>query len=78
MPICAIQNPLGWKIPRPAPKKVGNLLVGAAAMGSDAGPWIDVLSLVIFNKMTREQFAYYIYAFPTTTCGPLMMLGMFW
>jgi glutathione reductase (NADPH) len=55
-----------------------NLLVGAAAMGSDAGPWIDVLSLVIFNKMTREQFAYYIYAFPTTTCGPLMMLGMFW
>ncbi len=41
-----------------------NLLVGAAAMGSDAGPWIDVLSLVIFNKMTREQFAYYIYAFP--------------
>ena len=47
-------------------------------MGSDAGPWIDVLSLVIFNKMTREQFAYYIYAFPTTTCGPLMMLGMFW
>ena len=42
------------------------------------GPWIEVLSLVIFNKMTREQFAYYIYAFPTTTCGPLMMLGMFW
>ena len=37
-----------------------------------------VLSLVIFNKMTREQFAYYIYAFPTTTCGLLMMLGMFW
>ena len=55
-----------------------NLLVGAAAMGSDAGPWIDILSLVIFNKMTREQLAYYVYAFPTTTCGPLMMLGMFW
>ena len=55
-----------------------NLLVGAAAMGSDAGPWIDVLSLVIFNKMTREQFADYLYAFPTPTCGPLMMLGMFW
>ena len=55
-----------------------NLLVGAAAMGSDAGAWIDVLSLVIFNKMTREQFTYYIYAFPTTTCGPLMMLGQLW
>ena len=55
-----------------------NLLAGAAAIGSDAGAWIDVLSLVIFNKMTREQFAYYIYAFPTTTCGPLMMLGQVW
>ena len=58
--------------------KESNLLVGAAAIGSDAGAWIDVLSLVIFNKMTREQFAYYIYAFPTTTCGPLMMLGQIW
>ena len=58
--------------------KESNLLVGAAAIGSDAGAWIDVLSLVIFNKMTREQFAYYIYAFPTTTCGPLMMLGQLW
>ena len=58
--------------------KETNLLAGAAAIGSDAGAWIDVLSLVIFNKMTREQFAYYIYAFPTTTCGPLMMLGQMW
>lgn len=58
--------------------KQSNLLVGAAAIGSDAGAWIDVLSLVIFNKMTREQFAHYIYAFPTTTCGPLMMLGQVW
>lgn len=58
--------------------KESNLLVGAAAIGSDAGAWIDVLSLVIFNKMTREQFAYYIYAFPTTTCGPLMMLSQVW
>ncbi len=58
--------------------KESNLLVGAAAVGSDAGAWIDVLSLVIFNKMTREQFAYYIYAFPTTTCGPLMALSQMW
>lgn len=58
--------------------KESNLLVGAAAVGSDAGPWIDVLSLVIFNKMTREQFANYIYAFPTTTCGPLMLLNQMW
>ncbi|MBO5629108.1 MAG: hypothetical protein J5965_08560, partial [Aeriscardovia sp.] len=58
--------------------KETNLLVGAAAIGSDAGAWIDVLSLVIFNKMTRDQFAHYIYAFPTTTCGPLMMLGQVW
>ena len=58
--------------------KETNLLAGADAIGSDAGAWIDVLSLVIFNKMTREQFAYYIYAFPTTTCGPLMMLGQMW
>ena len=58
--------------------KESNLLVGAAAIGSDAGAWIDVLSLVIFNKMTRDQFAHYIYAFPTTTCGPLMMLGQVW
>ena len=58
--------------------KETNLLAGADAIGSDAGAWIDVLSLVIFNKMTREQFAYYIYAFPTTTCGPLMMLGQVW
>ena len=58
--------------------KESNLLVGAAAIGSDAGVWIDVLTLVIFNKMTCEQFAHYIYAFPTTTCGPLMMLGQVW
>ena len=58
--------------------KESNLLVGAAAISSDAGAWIDVLSLVIFNKMTRDQFAHYIYAFPTTTCGPLMMLGQVW
>lgn len=58
--------------------KESDLLVGAAAIGSDAGAWIDVLSLVIFNKMTRDQFAHYIYAFPTTTCGPLMMLGQVW
>ena len=58
--------------------KESNLLVGAAAVGSDAGAWIDVLSLVIFNKMTREQFAHYIYAFPTTTCGPLMLLSQMW
>lgn len=55
--------------------KESNLLVGAAAIGSDAGVWIDVLSLVIFNKMTREQFAHSIYAFPTTTCGSLMALS---
>lgn len=55
-----------------------NLLVGAAAIGEQAGAWIDVLSLVIFNKMTREQFAYYIYAFPTTTCNVLMLLGQIW
>ncbi|HCN53972.1 MAG TPA: pyridine nucleotide-disulfide oxidoreductase [Prevotella sp.] len=58
--------------------KESNLLVGAAAVGSDAGPWIDVLTLVIFNKMTREQFSNYIYAFPTTTCGPLMLLSQMW
>lgn len=55
-----------------------DLLVGAAAVGSDAGAWIDVLSLVIFNKMTREQFACYISSFPTTTGGPLMLLGQVW
>ena len=58
--------------------KESDLLLGAAAIGSDAGAWIDVLSLVIFNKMTHDQFAHYIYAFPTTTCGPLIMLEQIW
>ncbi len=58
--------------------KESNLLVGAAAIGADAGSWIDVLSLVIFNKMTKDQFAYYIYAFPTRTSTPLIILGQIW
>lgn len=58
--------------------KESDLLLGDAAIGSDAGAWIDVFSLVIFNKMTHDQFAHYIYAFPTTTCGPLIMLEQIW
>ena len=50
------------------------LLAGAAIYGSDAGAWIDVLTLIINNKMNALQLGQQIFAFPTSTYGLISTL----
>ena len=42
-------------------------LAGAAIYGSEAGTWIDFLTLVINQKLTGENLRNMIFAFPTQT-----------
>lgn len=42
-------------------------LVGAAIIGSEAGTWIDFLTLVINTKLTAADMGKMIFAFPTQT-----------
>ena len=42
-------------------------LVGAALYGSEAGTWIDFLTLIINKKMTGAELRNMIFAFPTQT-----------
>ncbi|MBO6289816.1 MAG: NAD(P)/FAD-dependent oxidoreductase [Alphaproteobacteria bacterium] len=42
-------------------------LVGAAVYGSDAGTWIDFLTLIINKKITGQELESMIFAFPTHT-----------
>lgn len=42
-------------------------LVGAAIIGSEAGTWIDFLTLVINTKLTATDISKMIFAFPTQT-----------
>lgn len=42
-------------------------LAGAAIYGSEAGPWIDFLTLVINEKLTGADLHRMIFAFPTQT-----------
>ncbi|MBR1555721.1 MAG: NAD(P)/FAD-dependent oxidoreductase [Oscillospiraceae bacterium] len=44
-----------------------NYLVGAVIYGSEAGTWIDFLTLIINQKMTALQLRSMIFAFPTPT-----------
>ena len=46
-----------------------NLLVGAAIYGSDAGAWIDVLTIIINCKLNAMALGSMIFAFPTSTYG---------
>ena len=43
------------------------LLAGAALYGSEAGTWIDLLTLIINKKITGEELRNMIFAFPTQT-----------
>ncbi len=42
-----------------------NLVIGADAIGSHAGEWIQFLTVAIKNKITAESFADTIFAYPT-------------
>lgn len=42
-------------------------LAGAAIYGSEAGTWIDFLTLIINKKMTGAELRNMIFAFPTQT-----------
>ena len=42
-------------------------LVGAALYGSEAGTWIDFLTLIINKRMTGAELRNMIFAFPTQT-----------
>ena len=42
-------------------------LVGAAIIGSEAGTWIDFLTLVINTRLTAKDIGRMIFAFPTQT-----------
>ena len=44
-----------------------NYLVGAAIYGSEAGTWIDFLTLIINKKITATDLKSMIFAFPTNT-----------
>ena len=50
-----------------AMKKAGEPLAGAAIYGSEAGTWIDFLTLVINQKLTGADLRNMIFAFPTQT-----------
>lgn len=58
-----------------------NHLVGAAVMSDEAGTFIDVLTLIINEKMGVKELSKMIFAFPTPTYGvistlmPLFMKG---
>lgn len=43
------------------------LLAGAAIYGSEAGTWLDFLTLVINKKISGEELRSMIFAFPTQT-----------
>ena len=51
-----------------------NCLVGAAVYGSEAGTWIDVLTLIINQKLTADQLKNIIFSFPTSTYGLISFL----
>ena len=42
-------------------------LAGAAVYGSEAGTWIDFLTLIINKKITAAELRIMIFAFPTQT-----------
>ena len=44
-----------------------NYLVGAAIYGSEAGTWIDFITLIINKKITAADLKSMIFAFPTNT-----------
>ena len=42
-------------------------LAGATIFGSEAGTWLDFLTLIINKKITGEELKHMIFAFPTQT-----------
>jgi glutathione reductase (NADPH) len=51
-----------------------NHLVGAAVMSDEAGTFIDVLTLIINEKMGVKELSKMIFAFPTPTYGVILTL----
>lgn len=49
-------------------------LAGAAVYGSEAGSWIDVLTLIINKKLSAQELSQMIFAFPTPTYGLISAL----
>lgn len=54
--------------------KADNHLAGAAVYGSDAGSWIDVLTIIINQKLGAAELGKMIFAFPTPTYGLISTL----
>lgn len=51
-----------------------NELVGAAVMASQAGEYIDILTLIINKKLKARDLSKMIFSFPTTTYGLIASL----
>lgn len=49
-------------------------LVGAAVMSDDAGSYIDVLTIIINQKLTAKELGAMIFSFPTPTYGLISTL----
>jgi len=49
-------------------------LVGAAIYGSEAGTWIDILTMIINLKLGAAQLSQMIFAFPTSSYGLISVL----
>ena len=46
---------------------VSNDLVGAAFYGSDAGSYVDLITIIINKKLTQKDLREMVFAFPTET-----------
>lgn len=49
-------------------------LAGATIYGSEAGTWLDFLTLIINKKITGDELKHMIFAFPTQTYMIAMLL----
>ncbi len=49
-------------------------LVGAAFISDDAGMFVDIITLIINKKMTKEELNQMIFAFPTESYGLISMV----
>lgn len=50
-------------------------LVGAAFISDDAGMFVDIITLIINNKMTSKEVNQMIFAFPTESYGLISMVA---
>ena len=50
-------------------------LVGAAFLSDDAGMFVDLITLIINQKLTKQQLNQMIFAFPTESYGLISMVS---